>query len=148
MPVPGCSVPRQGRQPGVCSLRAQGLRHSHPGAQCQSLGWAPAPSERNSPLSVSNPDRQSRAPGEGGRSRAGKCRLFRGALAWEQIIHPPASVPKQVCALHLAAACKYFPVRCGMLFPGRSQGCSRVAAEPGWEPGAHGGCLLSLTTLS
>lgn len=41
---------------------------------------------------MSNPDRQSHYPGEGGRSQAGKSRVFRGALAWEQLftLQPPS----------------------------------------------------------
>lgn len=44
--------------------------------ECQSFGWGPTPSERNSLLSISNPDWQSHAPGEGGRSQAGKSPVF------------------------------------------------------------------------
>lgn len=59
-------------------------------------------------------------------ARLGRARCF----IWQQIIHPSASVPKQVCALHLAAACKYFPLRCGMLLPGQSNsGQARLPAR-------------------
>lgn len=85
--------------------------------ECQSFGWGPTPSERTPCCPCQIPTGKATLLVRAAAARLGRA----GCLIWQQIIHPSASIPKQVCALHLAAACKYFPLRCGMLLPGKAR---------------------------